>query len=163
MVKKWFYCCIRHVTPTPQNQIYCIYSDMELIFERKTHVASFLMSANEFYWNMDEKSTLWNIHACLICHTVLSVVPTPTVRKTVQAKLQQQQQPRLDLNQGKIVATQTPTYANAAPPSEVYDPLYSNQPVQPRQHKDILGLDWLSLMYNPRSSLADQLHQVSSS
>nr|KAI8744805.1 SEC14 domain and spectrin repeat-containing protein 1-B-like [Biomphalaria glabrata] len=93
----------------------------------------------------------------------LRVVPTPTVRKTVQAKLQQQQQPRLDLNQGKIVATQTPTYANAAPPSEVYDPLYSNQPVQPRQHKDILGLDWLSLMYNPRSSLADQLHQVSSS
>ncbi|KAH9498307.1 S14 domain and spectrin repeat-containing protein 1 [Bulinus truncatus] len=88
----------------------------------------------------------------------LRVTPTPAVRKTVQAKLLQQNMAATKPEDE--VTKETSPYVNTAPLSDLYDPLYSNQPVQPRQHKDILGLDWLSPMYDSRSPLTDQLHQL---
>lgn len=45
---------------------------------------------------------------------------------------------------------------------EVVDPLYSNQPLQPRSQTSLLDLDWLSPMYDPNASLKKQLEQVRS-
>ena len=48
---------------------------------------------------------------------------------------------------------------DSAPPVES-DPLYCNEPMQPRPPKSLLDIDWLSAMSDSHAALGEQLEQV---
>ena len=48
---------------------------------------------------------------------------------------------------------------DSAPPAES-DPLYCNEPMQPRPPKSLLDIDWLSAMSDSHAALGEQLEQV---